>query len=128
MAKISITTADKWFSKAVRMRDKCCVVCGKTEGLECCHVYGRRQKILRWSLDNAVTMCHYHHRYYTEQPIEWFYFLETLLGSGHMELLKEKRRGFLKDNEITRKEVSDHYRVQVKEAESDPHFEFVSYN
>lgn len=48
--------ADKWFSDVVRQKaNYTCEHCHKTDSrMECAHIYGRRLKSVRWSLDNAV--------------------------------------------------------------------------
>ena len=120
--------ADIWFSKAVRLRDGCCQVCGTTENLQACHVHGRRLRILRWDLANAITMCAAHHRYYTEQPVAWVDFLNELLGESHMDILREKSRGILKTNKEVRAEISRHYRQEVRRKESDPNYQMISWN
>ena len=109
---IKRTNADIWFSKAVRLRDGHCLVCGTDQTLECAHIYGRRRKIVRYSMDNAVTLCHHHHRVFTENPLAFAGFLETELGAGHLEILTEKCRGILKENKAVRDEIAKHYREQ----------------
>jgi len=121
-------SADIWFSKAVRARDGACVICEKTETLSCCHIYGRRNKAVRWSMDNAITMCHYHHRVMTENPLEMARLCEQLLGYGHMEILREKSQGILKTTKELRAEIAKHYREEVRKAEIDPDHQIISYN
>ena len=125
---IKRTNADIWFSKAVRLRDGHCLVCGTDQSLECAHIYGRRRKIVRYSMDNAVTLCHHHHRVFTENPLAFAGFLETELGAGHLEILTEKCRGILKENKAVRDEIAKHYREQIKLYEKDQSHIFVSYN
>jgi len=125
---IKRTNADIWFSKAVRARDGACLVCGTDQSLECAHIYGRRRKIVRYSMDNAVTLCHYHHRVMTENPLSFSGFLETTLGAGHLELLTEKCRGILKENKAVRDEIAKHYREEVRKKEQNPDYVIVSYN
>jgi len=121
--------ADIWFSKAVRLRDgNRCVVCGKDQSLEAAHIYGRRLKSVRWSLDNCLAMCHYHHRYYTEQPIEFRDYLHKLYGDGHMEMLREKAQQVFKATAAVKKEIAKHYRDEVRKAEADPAYKIISYN
>ena len=120
--------ADIAFSKAVRARDKCCVVCNREDTLECCHIYGRRNKVVRWSADNAITMCHYHHRVMTENPLEMSRLCYQLLGDGHMEILREKSQGIMKTNKLLRSEIAKHYREELKKMEDDPEYQLVSWN
>ncbi len=121
--------ADNWFSKCVRARDQHCMVCGKTEGLDCCHVYGRRNKAVRWSLDNAITMCRYHHREMGESPARFMDFLEDVYGPGHLEILREKANAIMKTNRELRLEIAKFYREQYRAWEADPDgHRWVSYN
>lgn len=125
---IKRTNADIWFSKAVRARDGACLVCGTDQSLECAHIYGRRRKIVRYSMDNAVTLCHHHHRVFTENPLAFAGWLEIELGAGHLEILTEKCRGILKENKAVRDEIAKHYREEVRKKEQNPEYVIVSYN
>ena len=120
--------ADVWFSKCVRARDEHCLYCGRPDTLECCHIYGRRSKVVRWSLDNAVTLCHAHHRHFTENPVAFHDWLAKTLGEGHMEILREKARGIMKTDKKLRAEISKHYREELKMLENDPDYTVISYN
>jgi len=120
--------ADVWFSKAVRARDGGCMYCGLTETNEAAHIYGRRNKAVRWSLDNAVTLCHHHHRMFTESPCHFVSWLESLYGETHMEILREKSQAIFKTTKQIRAEIAKHYRDQVRAHEQDPSFTFTSYN
>lgn len=120
--------ADVWFSKCVRARDGQCCYCGKTETLEAAHIYGRRLKSVRWSMDNCLALCHYHHRYFTEQPIEFRDWLVKLYGEGHMDLLRDKARAIFKSTVAIRKEIAKHYRQEFHKKEADPSYEIISYN
>ena len=119
---------DDWFSKSVRHRDQHrCQFCF-AEGTDCAHIFGRAKKSVRWSMDNAVTLCRYHHRYFTANPVEFTDWLTKLYGQGHMDILREKANAILKTNKLLRKEISDHYRTEYRKALADPTHEIVSYN
>jgi len=120
--------ADIAFSKLIRARDKWCVVCGREDTLECCHIYGRRNKVLRWSADNAITMCHYHHRFMTENPLEMSRLCYQLLGDGHMEILREKSQGIMKTDKALRADIAKHYREELKKLQSDDNYQVISWN
>ena len=115
-AVIKRTAADEFFSNAIRLaKDYTCEHCGKSDGrMECAHIVGRREKTLRWCTDNALCLCHYCHRRFTENPIDFTRWLESHIGAGMLELLTEKRRGILKDTKEVRAEVAKHYREEVK--------------
>lgn len=122
--------ADKWFSDVVRKKaGHVCESCGKVEGrMECAHIYGRSAKSVRWSLDNAVCLCHYCHMRFTANPIEFTAWLERELGQGHMDMLREKWQVLMKTNKELRKEIAKHYREEFKKMDQDENYEPVSYN
>jgi hypothetical protein len=122
--------ADKWFSDVVRKKaGHVCESCGKVEGrMECAHIYGRSAKSVRWSLDNAVCLCHYCHMKFTSNPLEFTAWLQEELGEGHMEMLREKWQVLMKTNKELRKEIAKHYREEFKKMDEDENYEPVSYN
>jgi hypothetical protein len=122
--------ADKWFSDVVRKKaGHVCESCNKVEGrMECAHIYGRAAKSVRWSLDNAVCLCHYCHMRFTANPLEFTMWLEETLGEGHMEMLREKWQVLMKTNKQLRKEIAKHYREEFKKMDEDENYEPVSYN
>jgi 5-methylcytosine-specific restriction endonuclease McrA len=61
--KVRISKYDKVWSKAVRDRDKRCLVCGKTEYLAAHHFIRRGVKSTRLALDNGITLCPSHHTF-----------------------------------------------------------------
>ena len=65
---------------------------------------------------------------HTEHPIAFHDWLVRLWGEGHMDLLREKAASILKTNKELRKEISDHYRAEIRKAEQDPAYEIVSWN
>lgn len=120
--------ADAWFSDVVRFKGYCehCNIVGAR--LECCHIHGRRKKILRWSLDNAVCMCSGCHRMMTENPTKFVRWLEQYFGQGHLDLLQEKSNGVLKTSVGLRKEVAAHYRAEYRKLEQDSDYKPESFN
>ena len=55
-----IKKLDKMFSEIVRRKGKC-ERCGKTNNLQCAHIYSRRHKNIRWDFENALCLdsgCH----------------------------------------------------------------------
>ena len=98
------------------------------EGTDCAHIYGRAKKSVRWSMDNAVTLCRYHHQWFGSNPVAFTDWLTKLYGHGHMDILREKANSTLKTNKLLRKEISDHYRGELRKAEADPKYDIVSYN
>jgi len=134
MAGIKRDNSDKWFSDVVRIRAKwCCQHCGKSyggrsSGLHCAHIYGRSNKATRWSLDNAVSLCYACHQHYGANPVAFTDWLTGFLGSGHMDILVEKKNAIMKTNEALRKQIAEHYREEYKKCESDEDYIPVSWN
>ena len=119
--------ADKWFSDVVRFKGYC-EHCGRSDlRLECCHIHGRRKKILRWDLMNAVCMCSGCHRHMTENPTKFVRWLEQYFGSAHLDILQEKSNGILKANETVRKDIAKHYREEYRKLEQDSEYKPQSY-
>ena len=125
--------ADTWFSKCVRLRAGWkCEHTGRQftpsdSGLHCAHIYGRRNKSTRWDMDNAVSLSASSHRYFTENPVEFFHWLDAHLGEGHMEVLSQKRNTILKTTKAIRSEIAAHYRQEYRQAEQDENYKIVSY-
>lgn len=121
--------ADKWFSNVVRLnRQMACEKCGKEGRMECAHIFGRRAKSVRWSTDNAVCLCHYCHKYFTANPLEFTSWITKLLGQGHMDILREKWQVLMPTNKLLRKEIAKHYREEHKKMLADANYSPVSYN
>ena len=121
---------DKWFSDVVRQKaNYTCEHCKKVDSrMECAHIYGRRLKSVRWSLDNAVCLCHWCHRDFTENPLKFTDWLNQYFGEGHMDILREKKNAILKATPDVKKDISKHYREELKKLESDSDYSPVSYN
>jgi hypothetical protein len=118
--------ADVAFSKAIRLSRPACEYCGKTESLEAAHIYGRRAKSVRWDTLNCVVLCHYHHRYFTENPLAFTDWLQGYVGQGYLDILNEKRNTIFKTTSAIRSEIAKHYRAEIKLLEAGPH-DLVSY-
>jgi hypothetical protein len=127
-------SCDKWFSDVVRAKAGwACEYCGKdfggpSMGLHCAHIYSRSNKSTRWSLDNAVSLCAYHHDFFGKNPVTFADWLSQYFGEGHMDILREKRNAILKTTKELRKEVSDHYRGEYRKMLEDEDYKPESYN
>ena len=106
---IKIDPRDTLFSKLVRTRARWqCEFCHKQfqegdRGIECAHIIGRRAKSVRWHPDNALSLCHHHHRYFTENPIE---FIRWLASQGHdLDALRERARPIQKITEADKRDI-----------------------
>lgn len=82
---------DKIVSEIVRARGYC-AWCKKTEGLECCHIFSRKYRSVRWDMDNLVCLCHSHHFYSHSNPLLFAEFIKDYLGKDKYIFLKQKAR------------------------------------
>lgn len=90
---------DRLASKAVRSVG-CCIAEGwETRGkvyrcssrLECAHVQSRGNSRIRHHPRNMVSLCNIHHRYFTQNPVDWQNFIEAKFP-GLWDWLYELRR------------------------------------
>jgi 5-methylcytosine-specific restriction endonuclease McrA len=92
---------DKLVSLLVRNRGRC-QRCGKTQNLQCCHIFGRTYNNTRWDLDNLLCLCpNCHINFAHKQPILFAEFVRKILGGEKYETLKEKH------NQITKYTTED---------------------
>ena len=87
--------ADKLFSLIVRARGKCawhdCTAGSICSGpLQCAHGIGRAYRSVRWDENNAFALCAGAHVWTTHHPIEWYDFLEAVMGPEAYAALKRK--------------------------------------
>jgi len=116
---IKRTAADAHFSSCIRhAAEWCCQHCGAVGStpdgeagckLEASHLLGRRSAVTRWDVLNCVSLCHTCHREFTENPSDFYKWVESM-WPGRWDILNEKRRHIIKNNKATRDEVSQHYR------------------
>lgn len=88
--------ADTLFSRYIRGRDGSCQAAGWTPltcagSLQCCHIFGRGELILRTDETNAITMCQAHHVYFTHRPAEWWDFIDSQYPGLHDTLRRKAR-------------------------------------
>ena len=72
----------KAWRSLVLERDKCCQICGRTDGrLNAHHLLPKQYKELRYDIDNGMILCWQHHKAGKFSPHQnpiWFYkWLET---------------------------------------------------
>ncbi len=135
MAGIKRTAADAAFSDAIRLRDNyTCRRCqrrydGPHQGYQCAHIiHGRRSASTRYCADNAMGLCATCHNWLDEHPFDATAWLTEELGQGHIDLVHEKHRAHLKTNEAVRKEITRHYRAEIKRMEETGLRDLISYN
>lgn len=63
---------DSLWSLAVRKRDKRCLLCGKTTGLQAHHWIKRKAQgnKTRWAMDNGITLCYYCHMFRAHKGVQ----------------------------------------------------------
>lgn len=94
--------ADEMFSLLVRARaGRCsvedCTVAGQPNaqglrviGLECAHIFSRRYWTTRLDTDNAVALCHAHHRHFDQHPFAWENWVIARIGRPAWDALRAK--------------------------------------
>lgn len=118
--------ADDAFSLCVRERanwtcEDCGVIdpngqaTGKSRGMECAHIFGRRSRNTRWHPDNALCLCHSCHRKNTERPVEFARLCESLLGGGRLEMLRDRSNDLgIKYSKSDRADITAHLRQEYR--------------
>jgi hypothetical protein len=86
--KIKTDKFDKRFSKLIRTRDVVCQRCLRPGRTECSHIFGRRNKSLRWDTRNAKALCHKCHREWHENPAEAIEWLKGVIGEKNYDMLR----------------------------------------
>ena len=51
--------------------------CEANTHLDAAHIIGRSHLATRYDPANGVTLCHTHHEYFHQHPLEWRRFVET---------------------------------------------------
>lgn len=85
------------WSTRVKKRDRCCVVCGKTEGLQAHHLFCRQKfSLLKGRIANGVALCEKHHKQFHDEcgNTDGWIFLQWLAQFRHipMHIFKEVLR------------------------------------
>jgi hypothetical protein len=118
------STADSYFSKCVRAsNDYVCERCKKqydksSSGLHCSHNFSRRHRTVRWCKENTLPLCFACHQWFGGEPLESGKWLENYIGIGMVEMLIEKKNSKVKVSKLEEKEISDHYRKELKKIEA----------
>jgi 5-methylcytosine-specific restriction endonuclease McrA len=95
---------DQQFSLLVRERAKwTCTKCGKDcttnqRGLHTAHYFGRRNRQVRWDLENVDALCYACHRRFHESPHEYYAWKKKQLGEAGYSALLVRARGNKKIN------------------------------
>lgn len=129
MAKIRRCPADTAFSDALRLSrgyvcEHCHVQGEKGLGypmMDMAHIYSRKHKAIRWDTLNGLCLCRACHMAFEADGVDFTRFLDSYVGKGYMDLLREKRNQIQKDTKAYRKEVAAHYREQIRLMEAGQH-------
>lgn len=88
---------------------------GRSRGMQCCHIYGRRTVSMRWWPDNAICMNSRWHRFYTENPLKFESFLNGLIGNGNLLFLCERfNRTDIKYTDKDRRDIYEHFKNEYQ--------------
>jgi len=129
---MSKQTADKWFSKFIRLRDseeingayvgRCCT-CGKwmtvydgrwNGAAHAGHCITRNREATRYDEKNVHLQCNRCNTFESGRESDHAVFIDEKYGKGTHEELVRKSHQLCKRNENDYKEISDYYRGKVK--------------
>ena len=140
MPGIKRTKHDAIFSDCIRERSGwTCEYSGKEfpigfrRGLECAHIWGRRNKSVRWEPMNCVALSTAAHMHFTANPLEFHAWLLDVKGESFLEILNEKKNLIKKWTKAEKEEMYKHYKnefriMEEKRAEGQTGWlEFVGY-
>ena len=122
---IKTTTADMWFSKAVRLsQNYTCERCGMVGGpskderqLQNCHIITRRNNATRFSVHNTLCLCVACHRYTGDNVNEHKRWIGEKFGQARIDKIDLLARGILKPTKFNLKQIAKHYREEHKRME-----------
>jgi hypothetical protein len=86
---------DREISIQVRARGKC-ERCGKTEQLQCCHIFSRRYSKMRHLPLNLLCLCAGCHFWSHHNPVLFTLWVKEYLGEGAFEHLISVRNDLTK--------------------------------
>jgi hypothetical protein len=82
---------DKIISEKVRNRGKC-EMCGNTQTLQCCHIYSRSNRAVRWDELNLLCLCAGCHFFSHKNPLKFTAFVNQHLGDKVDELTRRSNQ------------------------------------
>ena len=92
MKKAEIRKLDKLFSQLIRSKGYCEKCGARNDTLQCCHIFSRSKRSVRWTKLNALCLCAKCHWWAHLNPILFTEFVRQHLGKTRYELLKTKAR------------------------------------
>lgn len=99
-----VAELDKYTSIIVRRRDRRCVTCGTSQGLQCSHFYSRRHLTIRFDLRNCNAMCSRCNRRHNRDRRPYERYMLQAYGRAVVAELDGLRMGLEK---VTDEELSD---------------------
>lgn len=108
-----IAELDRLTSIIVRKRDKRCVTCGSSQGLQCSHFYSRRYLAIRFDLRNCNAMCAGCNRRHNRDRKPYERYMTEAHGAGVIAELNQLRASLQKVTDAQLQELLDQYREMV---------------
>lgn len=90
-----VAELDRYTSLIVRRRDRRCVTCGESRGLQCSHFHSRRYLAIRFDLRNCHAMCAGCNRRHNTDPEPYLKFMNEFYGPevvAELDGLRSSRR------------------------------------
>lgn len=128
MRRINRSKADIWFSLYIRERAKwACERCtkqfsmpvlvgnkvmGAPSNLHCSHIFGRRNKSVRFDKKNAYAHCFACHQWFTENPIELYGWVTGVQGVDEVQSLRVRAK---RAKKVCEEEAAEEYKELVLE-------------
>jgi len=137
MKGIKLRPADIAFSKCIRYAaGHTCERCGifkpptglsGSAGMENSHNFSRSHRTIRWCKENCLCLCTKCHQWFGANPADSGRWLELKIGTGTLEILREKRDSKIKVSKLEEREIAAHYRAELKHMETTNTRDFDSY-
>jgi len=112
---------DTIFSTYIRTRDKwACQKCGKSYpeksmGLHCSHHFSRRHLSIRWSPENATSLCYSCHQWFGGNPVEAAEWLKAYLGETELAKLRMMKNKITKWSKADKEWLYQDYKKRLAE-------------
>ena len=83
---------DTLWAKAVKEKfNNRCAICGTDKNLQAAHLWSRRNKSVRWDINNGIALCTRHHLFWAHrEPMEFANFAKTILDEKIIDELELK--------------------------------------
>ena len=114
---------DEAWSKLVKLRDKKCMYCGKTDYLNAHHIYSRSKRSVRWDIDNGIALCVAHHVFSStfsahKTPLEFIKWLEKFKGSDFIDKLTLKANKTFKPHKHEKEDMLFELNKKINEIQN----------